>query len=1083
MRLLKLTLILTLICCSFYFVGCRSGVYGDYTNEALPGIGTISGSVTINTVPPVPGSIRAQVANGDPIVGARVWIEGRPDLFTITGPNGEYIIVDVPNGTFRVVARFKQGNKWYIDRSAAIVVDSNDTAKSGINLAAAEGTYRATGTLRDADGNLIRNIFLRLFGDDWDGEFRVDSDGRFITPPLPADWDIADLINDIFVPDYDFSFPISFLSSENPLDLDISVTRGGENQFPRVVLVALPAATTNNTPLGTIDPEQELRLKAYIFPRQPTSVAWSSEDAGTFSGETVLPSDDERFSVIQKTWKAPATGGIATLSVTVINEGKTARASLPIKVNAPIPTHNVIFNMNVAENDNYKGVGPADIVIAEGSSKALADGSAFLKYGQSFKSWNTQADGQGTTYQAGAQFQMNTADVTLYAQYENFAGGSGTLEDPYKIARADHLHEVRFYLDKHFIQVADIDLGASANYNTGWKTEWYDNVGGWMPIGNDYAMLLSDLEPISFRGRYNGDNKKISNLTINREAVMEVTSEDPQPSHAATFAGLFGYAYNAQLTNIKLENAQVKGNVVAGSLVAKLDGADSLVDNCSAEGTVANTSDIGPREVNLLVGTGGLIGYVSAGVISNSSFSGEVSAPETSAVGGLIGAAAHASENADAAIIDINNCQSSGTVTGVFGVGGLVGMAQYAKIDNCHSTSAVNGIERVGGLVGFMNEQETNSIPAGGLANSSAKGQVTGAAYVGGLVGDNAVSITSCSAEGNLTAKEMQIDSFSPQLKGPTYFGGLVGRNRAPVLNSWAKGQVTTSEGYGVGGLIGDNDGEISNCYAEGNVTGRYSTGGLIGESSDADITGCHSKGDVIGNYAAGGLIGEITLTTERLPELKSCYAEGSITCAKYAGGLVGKAEADIISCYAEGNVTVAESIEPADFVAIPENGFGGLVGLNNGNIRNSYATGNIEGSDFAGGFVGKHAKRLISNCYARGNVEGQTYVGGFAGGFEISSVIQSSYSSGTVTGNSGVGGFAGNAFVILVADYFPNCYYDTTLSGKNDEHKGYPRTTAQMKGQPTGETFNGWSTDIWNFYNDKYPDIDMSAEPQPIDS
>ena len=36
--------------------------------------------------------------------------------------------------------------------------------------------------------------------------------------------------------------------------------------------------------------------------------------------------------------------------------------------------------------------------------------------------------------------------------------GEGTAENPYRISTAAELNEVRNYLDKHFIQTADIDL-------------------------------------------------------------------------------------------------------------------------------------------------------------------------------------------------------------------------------------------------------------------------------------------------------------------------------------------------------------------------------------------------------------------------------------------------------------------------------------------------------------------------------------------------------------------------------------------------------------------------------------------------
>ncbi|MBP3193892.1 hypothetical protein [Natronogracilivirga saccharolytica] len=38
-----------------------------------------------------------------------------------------------------------------------------------------------------------------------------------------------------------------------------------------------------------------------------------------------------------------------------------------------------------------------------------------------------------------------------------FAGGSGTEDDPYQIETVEQLQDIRNHTDKHFIQIADID--------------------------------------------------------------------------------------------------------------------------------------------------------------------------------------------------------------------------------------------------------------------------------------------------------------------------------------------------------------------------------------------------------------------------------------------------------------------------------------------------------------------------------------------------------------------------------------------------------------------------------------------------
>jgi len=53
-----------------------------------------------------------------------------------------------------------------------------------------------------------------------------------------------------------------------------------------------------------------------------------------------------------------------------------------------------------------------------------------------------------------------------------FGGGQGTEQDPWQIATADHLDNIRYHLENHFIQTADIDLGVPPwNENEGWPLE------------------------------------------------------------------------------------------------------------------------------------------------------------------------------------------------------------------------------------------------------------------------------------------------------------------------------------------------------------------------------------------------------------------------------------------------------------------------------------------------------------------------------------------------------------------------------------------------------------------------------------
>ena len=100
-----------------------------------------------------------------------------------------------------------------------------------------------------------------------------------------------------------------------------------------------------------------------------------------------------------------------------------------------------------------------------------------------------------------------------------FAGGSGTAEDPWQIATAEQLDRVRDDLKAHYVLTDDIDLSG------------YEN---WIPIGAFQSLsdAPEDAEvphpDFAFTGTFDGAGHTISNLTVSCEAPMG--------------AGLFGCA-------------------------------------------------------------------------------------------------------------------------------------------------------------------------------------------------------------------------------------------------------------------------------------------------------------------------------------------------------------------------------------------------------------------------------------------------------------------------------------------------------------------------------------------------------------
>ncbi|MFP4662408.1 MAG: fibronectin type III domain-containing protein, partial [Halanaerobiales bacterium] len=396
----------------------------------------------------------------------------------------------------------------------------------------------------------------------------------------------------------------------------------------------------------------------------------------------------------------------------------------------------------------------------------------------------------------------------------NFAGGSGTVDDPYLIATPEQLDKVRDNLDKHFRQINDIDLSE------------YSNGEGWEPIGTWDSYSGPNFP---FTGTYNGDNKTISGLTINRE----------NSDHQA----LFAYTEGSSIENVILDNVSITTNETeTAGLVGENKGD---ISNCTVSGTISGGSLtgglIGKNDGNGVITScssvaivsggnevGGLVGRNWSGNIETCQASGNITAEV--AGGGLVG-----KNHSGGTIMNSEACgEVTTTEYGGCQGGGLVG-SNGGRIENSFATGITNNGGRSGGLVG-INEG------SGIILASYSTGEVNGD-WTGGLVGDNKGEVRECYSTGNVSGIGYRI-------------GGLVGANSGEIYKSFARGNVTN--GYYVGGLVGENTGRIENSYTTSEVYGTNMVGGLVGNNNSADsvIINCYATGPVSAIYdKTGGLI------------------------------------------------------------------------------------------------------------------------------------------------------------------------------------------------------------------------------------
>ena len=298
----------------------------------------------------------------------------------------------------------------------------------------------------------------------------------------------------------------------------------------------------------------------------------------------------------------------------------------------------------------------------------------------------------------------------------------GTEANPCLISTADELNLIGTdgtLWNKYFKLTVDIDL-----------------------TGTTFNIIRSD-SGTSFTGTFDGNNKKISNLTINAPGANNVG-----------FIGTLGK--DGVIKNLGLENVDIKGQ----SQVAGLVGTNSgTIINCYSRGSVTGTGLVG-----------GLVGWNVNGIIENSYATGAVIGGDLE-VGGLVG------WNAET----ITNSYATASVSGTGeDVGGLVGSNGLGTIENSYATGSVSGVNYVGGLAGWNGEDSS-------ITNSYAAGPVNGVDYAGGLVGF---------ASGGIITSSYSRGSVS----GATHQGGLLGGNSSGTIISSYWDTVTSGRATSDGG-------------------------------------------------------------------------------------------------------------------------------------------------------------------------------------------------------------------------------------------------------------------------------------------
>ena len=315
-------------------------------------------------------------------------------------------------------------------------------------------------------------------------------------------------------------------------------------------------------------------------------------------------------------------------------------------------------------------------------------------------------------------------------------------------------------------------------------------------LADDLDLEGVEINPIGtkenpFEGTFNGQNNKISNLSI-------ISENDYQ--------GLFGYNKGT------IKKLYIKGSVTGANYVSAVAGYNtgkiqSVKSNTTIEASGDNVGAIAGKNdgivdrcsnsANLTANhfLGGIVGYNTA-TVSKSYNTGNITGTGTNEV--------------------YNTLKGVGGVTGVsYGINDW-----KCKIDECYNTGTINGHYMVGGVTAWTQNAT--------VINSYNTGNVTGVWDIGGVSG---------AVKGSNTTDTLLSNCYNTgHIKSTKeYAGGIAGFVWACTLdNCYNSGEITgVSENGGIfGGDYHGGGGLVKNCKTTGRVNAGNYTGNVFGWSS-----------------------------------------------------------------------------------------------------------------------------------------------------------------------------------------------------------------------------------------------------------
>ena len=555
----------------------------------------------------------------------------------------------------------------------------------------------------------------------------------------------------------------------------------------------------------------------------------------------------------------------------------------------------------------------------------------------------------------------------------------------------------------------------------------------WTPIGTTSYY---------YQGTFDGQNHTISGLYFNN------TSSNNYPS-GGQFIGLFGYTYNAKISNVGVTDTYFNGYRYIGGIVGWVY-YNTTITNCYSEATLSatNTSD------NYLGGiVGGIDSYTNNKVTSCYSI-GKITG-KGYYVGGICGykgASAVFTNNfyADSCAFDGNNFEQFGFGASSRGIStpdtkGITTAATAADFASGRVTFGLNGGKSDSTVVWRQTIGEDElpvmdnshsvvyaSAPCAslfsntdGLVCEHADCDLFGLCPVCGEYTNVPVYVETAGIADSLGLTDSFVGYYAIENASQLYwFANLVnsGTNRAAKAVLMADITVNEDVLKDDGSLNGDGSnfavwtpiGSSALQYTgtfDGNnhtISGLYFNDenayyvGLIGYSNSAQIKNLGIADSYFYGYqnvgAISGYYGTIT----------NCHNAATVKCRNYyVGGICGYGGSQT-NCYNTGVVTGYEA--------------GGICGYS-GTQTNCYNAGTVSGTYYIGGICGQYGTQ--TKCYNIGTVSAtQQYAGGISSyGGTQNYCYNAGEVSATYDGVGGINGYQGTQ---------TSCFNIGEISGRN---------------------------------------------------